>query len=122
MKLGGGRLEEGCDALQAGSNVRVGMTCPREASIQLSEVQSPGRVVGVDDDSGVFAGGGQDGGSWVVEALQVNSIAELQGDNRKESLFLSSSVLPSLQRPSVVWLALGSPSFSSMTIFSPSRL
>lgn len=76
MKLGGGRLEAGCDALQAGGNVGVGMRCPREARIQLSKVQSPGRVVGVDDDSVVLEGGRQDSGSWVVEHLQVKSIAE----------------------------------------------
>lgn len=37
-KLGGGRMEEGCDALQAGGGVLAGMQCSPEASVQLSEV------------------------------------------------------------------------------------
>lgn len=58
---------------------RVGMRHHRKAGIQLPEVQSPRRMIGVGDAPGVLAGDGQDGGFWVVEAVQVNSITLLQG-------------------------------------------
>lgn len=53
----------------------------------------------------------QEAGFWAVEALQVNRMVELQRENRKEELFLSSSVRSFLQRPNIIWLFLGSSSF-----------
>lgn len=108
MKLGGERLEAGCDALQAGGNVGVGMRCPREASIQLSKVQSSSRVVGVDDDPVVLEGGRQDGGSWVVEDLQAKSIAEQTEWSHCFCYPLSSRPCRGQARFCLLW---GSPSF-----------
>lgn len=88
------------------------MRGPREDSIQLGEVQSPGRVVEVDNDSG-----GQDGGSWVVEALQVNSITELPG----VAIFVI--LCPALSaEASHALVGFGVSFLSSMTTLSPSKL